>query len=128
MNKMISRSTQNDLALDHLIKELEREIIISEKALNDAQDALKELAQSMGVPISILASGNIIAPYDDTSITTNDLIEAGFETIDVLTTGPIERRLLGTPKTEKLDQVFGEIEKKAADPNLLNQGTWGVGF
>ncbi|MBX7157423.1 MAG: hypothetical protein K1X66_03450 [Verrucomicrobiae bacterium] len=128
LSKMISRSTQNDLAFGHLIKELEKEIIVSEKALNDAQDALKELAQSMGIPISVLVSGNMIVPYHDNSITTNDLIEAGLETLDVLTTGPIEHRLLGTPKTEKLDRVFGEIEKKATDPNLLNQGTWGIGF
>lgn len=128
LNKIINNPNPNDLELGHLFRELEKEIIISEKALNEAQDALRELAKSMGVPISVLASGNIIAPYDSNSITTSDLIEAGLETIDVLTTGPIEHRLLGAPKTEKLDRVFGEIEKKAADPNLLNQGTWGIGF
>lgn len=78
------------------------------KAETKLGDATKKLA----------ALGGAVA-----GLTVSDVAWAGVEAVDVLTTGPIESVILGEPKTEKLDKVFGELYKET-EKSVQNPSAW----
>lgn len=113
--------TEQGTTFGLLSRELNQALGAAETALNEAQESMRFLAQTSGIGLSAMA---VSAKYDDGSITTGDLLEAGLETIDVLTTGPIEQQILGKPSTEKLDKVFGAIEHEAKNPVYVDPRAW----